>query len=318
MKVLRVTAEEYVNFVTDRKIFFNEPVFCELNKTKVDEVYYLIFMKEESARFGLILGKIGSTVKCPFSASYSYPVDIKKNIRIRDYDEAVEALERYCLSIEVSEINFIFPPLFYDEHVLSGWISAFYRKNYEVTKLDINYAIDLKVMNVDLEEYGQMITSKGRKSLRQALRSGITIQKCETENEYKEAYKIIEIGHKAKGFPVKMSFEQLINTMKLVGHDAFIVRNGGVGIVAEILYRVNEEIVQGVYAGTIPDYAKDNGMNLLTYHTIRYYGDLGYRYLNKEIATENSMPNYGLCDFKESVGCKRSLKYTFRKELQKK
>ena len=58
-------------------------------------------------------------------------------------------------------------------------------------------------------------------------------------------------------------------------------------------------------------------MNLLTWYTIKYYGDKGYKILDKAIATESSLPNLGLCNFKESVGCERSLKYTFRKEITK-
>ncbi|MBP3474718.1 MAG: hypothetical protein J6K48_00135 [Lachnospiraceae bacterium] len=316
MDVLRVTAEEYTSLVLDRRIFFNEPVFCELNRDKVDEVYYLIFMREKAAKFGLILGRTGDLVKCPFSASYSYPVEIKKNEKLATYDEAVQALENYCISIGVSEIRFTFPPMFYDEHILSAWISSFYRCNYELTKIDVNYAIDLEEMNVDVESYGQLITAKGRKSLRRAQRNGLTIQKCETEEEYAEAYEIVKMGHEFKGFPVRMSFEQLMDTMKLVDHDVFIVRNGEIGIVAEFLYRINKEIVQGIYTGTLPDHAGDNGMNMLTYFTINYYGNLGYKILNKEIATEDSIPNYGLCDFKESVGCRRSLKYSFKKSFK--
>ena len=87
------------------------------------------------------------------------------------------------------------------------------------------------------------------------------------------------------------------------------------GIVAEYLYRINDRIVLGIYTGKHPDYMNCNGMNLLTWHTIQYYGGLGYKILDKAIATEISEPNYGLCNFKESVGCKRSLKYTFVKEL---
>lgn len=40
------------------------------------------------------------------------------------------------------------------------------------------------------------------------------------------------------------------------------------------------------------------------------------KYLDIGPSTENSIPNYGLCDFKESIGCRRSLKYTMVKELR--
>lgn len=315
--IKRVNAEEYKLLVPNRAVFFNEPDFTELNKDKADEVHYLIFMRENSARFGLIAGRIGNEMRTPFSAPYSYPVAIISESKQETIDAALETFEDYCIEEGLESVRFIFPPMFYDEHQLTGWISSFYRHEYKVINLDINYALDLEKLNVDEESYGLMLTQKGRKALRRANRNGLEVTKCETEEDFRKAYEIIRIGHESKGFPVKMSFNQLMDTMELVDHDAFIVKKNDFGIVGEVLYRVNDRIVQGIYTGTHPDYMDCNGMNLLTWHTIKYYGEQGYKILDKAISTEDSIPNYGLCNFKESVGCERSLKYTFRKELKK-
>ena len=32
-------------------------------------------------------------------------------------------------------------------------------------------------------------------------------------------------------------------------------------------------------------------------------------------STESSIPNYGLCEFKESIGCEINQKFTFSKEI---
>lgn len=313
----RVTAQEYKDLVPDRRIFFNEPDFTELNNDKADQVYYLIFMRENSARFGLIAGRVGNEMRTPFSAPYSYPVAIIGESKQETIDAALETFEDYCIEEGIEYIRFIFPPLFYDEHQLSGWVSALYRKQYRFDNIDLNFALDLRRLNVDEETYGQLITQKGRKGLRRARRSGINIVKCESEEEYREAYRIVQIGHDAKGFPTHLSYDQLMCTLRLVGHDVFIVRKGDVGIVSEFLYRINSRIVQGIYTGTHPDYMGCNGMNLLTYYTIGYYADQGFEILDKATAGKDSIPNYGLCNFKESVGCERSLKYTFRKKLKK-
>ena len=315
--VKRVSVEEYKVIVPDRKVFFNEPEFTELNRDKVDEIYYLILMRGESARFGVIIGRIGNEGKCPFSAPYSYPVSIINESKQEAIDEGLETLEKYCESEGIESLKFIFPPLFYDEHLLTGWVSALYRKNYVIENIDLNFSLDLKKLNVDEEAYGKLITQKGRKGLRRARKSGLEVVKCILEEDYREAYRIVQIGHDSKGFPVHMTYEQLSNTLNLVDHDVFIVRKGEVGIVAEFLYKINDRIVQGIYTGTHPDYMECNGMNLLTYYTIKYYGDQGYDILDKATAGKDSIPNYGLCNFKESVGCERSIKYTFKKELKR-
>lgn len=313
--VKRVSVDNYKALVPDRAVFFNEPDFVELNKSKADEVYYLVFMRENSARFGLIAGRVGNEMRTPFSAPYSYPVAIINESKQETIDLALEIFEEYCVEQGIESIRFIFPPLFYDEHLLSGWVSAFYRSHYEILNIDVNYALDLEKLNVDEETYEQMIPQKGRKGLRRAERSGLEIVRCETDDDYRSAYEVIQIGHESKGFPVKLSYEQLMDTLKLVENDAFIVKKDGVPIVAEVLYKINKRIVQGIYTGSHPAYTSCNGMNFLTFYTIKYYGDQGFQILDKAISTEESQPNYGLCNFKESVGCERSLKYTFRKKL---
>lgn len=315
-KIERVSFNEYKELVPDTQVFFNRPEFAELNKNKVDELYYLLSKKGESDRFGIICGRVGNELRCPFSAPYSYPVEIKKHMKIDSYEGTLYALEEFCKTNGIEKIRFVFPPFFYNEHGLSAWLNIFYRKGYSVANADISYAIDLDIMDVDEETYGKMIHEKGRKGLRRAIRKNLTITHCESEEEYLEAYTIMSKGHEYKGFPVKLSYDELRDTMKIADRaDAFIVRQDGVGIVAEFLYAVNDKIVQGIYTGTLPEYMDCNGMNMLTYYTIRYYSNLGYKILDKATATENSVPNYGLCDFKDSVGCKRSIKYTFVKNI---
>ena len=52
-------------------------------------------------------------------------------------------------------------------------------------------------------------------------------------------------------------------------------------------------------------------MNCLTYNVFRHYSDAGLRILDIGPSTEDGVPNYGLCEFKENIGCGISLKYRF-------
>lgn len=55
-------------------------------------------------------------------------------------------------------------------------------------------------------------------------------------------------------------------------------------------------------------------MNMLTYSLFQHYRKTGVRILDIGISTENGIPNFGLCEFKESIGCSVSLKYCFELE----
>ncbi len=315
-KIRRVDADIYKSIVPDRENLFNEPEFCELNKDNADEVYYLIVMKDESERFGVIIGRRNNVAFCPFSAPSSYPVAIKNHPKQESIDATMLVLHDYLRENGIKEINWVLPPMYYNENLLSGFISAFYRLNYNVKDVDVSYALDLQRLSSDRDVYGEQITSKGRKGLRRAERNELIIKRCESEEDYKRAYDIVKAGHEYMGYPVRLSFEKLMKTLEIVDHDVFIVEgNNGEGIVSEFLYRINKEIVLGVYTGTMPEQRDKNGMNLLTYFTIKYYSELGYKIIDKSISTAKSEPNYGLMNFKESVGCSRSLKYSFKKVL---
>lgn len=312
MHIIRVSPEEYAKLVPDRRVFFNEPSFCELNKDKVDEVHYLIVMKETSPRFGLILGQKGNLAKCPFSAPYSYPVEIRTGESIASFDEAVDAIEDYCRQHGIGEIKFVFPPLLYDEHLLTGWISAFYRRQYEVVNLDLNFSAHLVEENF---REGKFFNKKARNHLSKAVRSGMKLIHCETPEEIKRAYDVVLENHTAKNRPTHLSFEQLMATMALVRHWVFLAELEGKGIGAMIFYQVRPGIVQSIYSGYLLEYSNSGVMNFLVHHASTYFCEHSFEYLDRATATEDSIPNYGLCDFKDSVGCKRSLKYSFRKAL---
>lgn len=312
--VERVTADAYRLLVPDRKNFFNEPSFTQLNMDKVDSLHYLVIKKRESPRFAVIIGQVDKTGKCPFSAPYSYPVSIREDAVVRDYDLALSAIETYCLDNGMESIKFVFPPLIYDESCLSTWISCLYRAGYTALHMDINYTLDLNRLNQ--KDYEMLVSSKGRKHLRKAVKLGIAIIHCDTEELEKEAYKIIVDNHSAKGRPTHLSFEQLQDTFALVHHDTFLARLNGEGIASMIYYQITKEIVQCIYSGYRLEYSNSGVMNYLSWYAIRHYGDRGFRYIDRATATEDSVPNYGLCDFKDSIGGKRSLKYTFIKELR--
>ena len=313
--IKRVSVEEYKVLVPDRRVFFNEPDFTELNKNKADEVRYLIVYKGESPRFGLILGIQDKIAKCPFSAPFSYPVIIGSSAHVEAFDEAIKAIDQYCMDNEIKEIRFTFPPFIYDENTLSVWTSAMYRDSYEPISIDINFTLDLIALNRD--DYEMIIPKKGRSHLRKAKASGIQIIRCVEIDDVAEAYDIIVKNHDAKGFPTHMSFQQLEDTFAIVPHEVFLARLDGKGIASMIYYETTKEIVECIYSGYLLEYTNSGVMNYLSWYAIKYFGDKGYKYIDRATAGKDSIPNYGLCDFKESIGGKRSLKYTFRKVLIK-
>ena len=312
MMVESITYEDYLKKA--RHTFaFCKAEFVKLNQNKVDAVEYLIFKKEGSERFIVCFGMRDGQAYCPFSAPFGCPVSLKKELGIMAYDEMLDALEQYAVANGWKSIHWILPPAFYCEDEITGWVSSLYRREYKFINIDINYAFDLQEVNCD--NYEKLIHHNARKNLRIALNSDLKLCLCETDRDKETAYQIIAENRADKGYPLRMTYQQVCDTVQIIPHEFFLVEKNHQKIAAALVYRIDEKIAQVIYWGDRLKYREYKTINFLSYQLIHYYGKKNLKYLDIGPSTENSIPNYGLCDFKESIGCRRSLKYTMAKDL---
>jgi len=66
----------------------------------------------------------------------------------------------------------------------------------------------------------------------------------------------------------------------------------------------------------LPEFSEYKTMNFLSFSVFEYYKSQGIRIVDIGPSTENSVPNYGLCEFKESIGCDIAIKTEFSKKLE--
>lgn len=308
-----ITYEDYLK-KTGHTFAFCRAEFMKLNQSKVDSVEYLLFKKEGSERFAVCFGMLDGHACCPFSAPFGCPISLKKDLGMAAYDEMLGELERYAVTNGWNSIRWILPPAFYHEDEVTGWVNALYRRDYKFANIDINYAFDLREVNCS--SYEKLIHHNARKNLRIALNSDLKLCICETDSDREAAYQIIAENRADKGYPLRMTYQQVCDTVQIIPHEFFLVEKEHEKVAAALVYRINEDIAQVIYWGDRLQYREYKTINFLSYQLIHYYGERGLKYLDIGPSTENSIPNYGLCDFKESIGCKRSLKYTMVKELR--
>ncbi|GHT81131.1 hypothetical protein FACS1894125_1290 [Actinomycetota bacterium] len=314
MIVRKVAAEQLEKIGKIPSIIFDAVEFNELNKDKVDRVDYLLLGKGESNRFSLCLGVTRSVAKIPFSAPFALPEVCKSGLGILNYDEMLTALDVYASENGIEVIKFVLPPIFYSEEVITALVNAFFRHGYINTIVDVNYAF--KLCDVFKPEYPSAIQKNARKNLQTALRSDLVLRKCATDEEIKVAYDVIAENRSSKGYPLRMSYEQIKQTINVVTADVFMVLKDEQAVAAAFVFHISEKIVQVVYWGDTPGFENFRPINFLAYKLIEFYGKSGMDFLDIGPSTEGSMPNFGLCDFKESIGCTRSLKFSFEKNIQ--
>ena len=206
------------------------------------------------------------------------------------------------------------PPTMYNETFISKQINTLYRKGFVLNTIELNYAIFLE--NTELSSLNYL-SRAARKNLNISKNSNLRFVKGKSNQEFNEAYQIISKNRASRGYPLRMTWEQVYETSKVLQADSFLVRYEEEVIVASaIVFHVNKEVAQVIYWGDIPEYSNFKVMNFLAHELFSYYKEKGIKVVDVGPSTENSIPNYGLCDFKESIGCSVSQKISMVLDLK--
>jgi hypothetical protein len=112
---------------------------------------------------------------------------------------------------------------------------------------------------------------------------------------------------------MNMSWNDIRATASVIPTDFFFLKRGDEGIAGSIVYKAASGIRYVPFWGDRPGYATQKPMNFLSHYIAEFYRRKDEQYLHIGISTENSVPNYGLCEFKESIGCTITPKLSFEK-----
>ena len=303
MECIPVSASEYKDFLTSETIVYQSVMFNELNASKVSQLLFLLFKRDQKAIAGLIVGKKGDVWQSPFSAPFA-GFSFSKLPSLATLDSLVSSLLDYIQKNAIT-LQITMPPLFYKQDLYLKL--AYILQRYSTScYTDINYALDLKT-----DDYDSLLNKESRKNLNRAKDIPSELKHAETLEEKKTVYNVIIENRKAKGYPLKMSLNDLEKTMTIILGRYFLLSMDEIHVASAIVYEVTPTIAQLIYWGNLPDYSTNGSMNLLAAELFEIYKKRGFEFLDIGPASELGAPNTGLCSFKESIGCFADLKYHF-------
>lgn len=308
MEVIEVNRQEYQNLKMNYFLQFDSPEFNELNKNKCCELLYLIFRDGGKNRFGVICGISDQLIlKIPFSAPHTCFTALQSNTKTSFYHACVKALVSYTCSKNLKGIYITLPPKFYAENHISNFENAFFVNGFKLDHVNLNHQFYLEDFN---NSYIASLDIKARQKLLSALKSGLNFIKVSDDAGVKDAYEIIKINRRENNRPLYVSLEEVFAVSKIIDVDFFVVSVGESKLASAIIYRINDSCVSVVYWGGIKGSESLKAMNFLSFKIFEYYKSSGFKIIDLGISTSDSIPNFGLCDFKQSVGCKASTKHS--------
>lgn len=306
MELIEISSNEYGQIVGDKGPVFCRKDFLELNKTKVDAVHYFLG-RDKKNRLAFALGEKDCEWRAPYSAPFAIPIELQKVTPIEYYWEFIELLNKFAVDKGIKHISILLPPDIYYWQSNAKIINALLGKKYEIEYEELNYSINLK--KIRIEDYAQLLQCNARRNLKIALNSGLSLFRCLELEEKKAAYEVIRVNHESRGYPLRMTLEQVLETIISVKHDIFLVKRCDITLAAAIVFHINDKIVQVIYWGNVPNVEEYKPMNFLAYELIKFYKEQGIDQIDIGPSSESGFPNYGLCTFKESIGCEVTSKF---------
>lgn len=309
MEIIEIEREYYDLLNKNPFCTFNNSAFCELNKHKVEQIYYLVF-RDSHIRFTLCAGINKGTIKLPFSAPYVMLDSISKNNRLESYFEAITLLNDWAKKKSCQSVLITLPPLSYASTEISMLYSALCSTGYSTKYVNLNQELHLSDFTAN---YIDSLNVKARQKLKKAIDYNLTFEKTE---DIAQAYNIIKTNRTERGFPLWMSLQDIIDTHNLIDIDFFLVKDSqSVAIASAIVYRINFFILRIVYWGNLGKYVHLHPMNFMAYHIVEYYRNTPIRLIDIGQSYEDGSPNWGLFDFKKSIGCQCSPAFTLEKKI---
>jgi len=277
---------------------FNKKEFIELNKHKCSELHYLDFNG-----ISIVLGEKDGELYSPFSAPFGGFSSLQKTPSLEMIEQACEKLYEW-LKEKNKKCHITLPPLFYNESFISKCISAMQRNGFKIDYGDLNY-------HFDLTEQIKM-QYNARKHWNTATRNNLRLALINDNENMQIAHSIIANNRKERGYPPHLSLEEFCETAKAINInlDCFLVYSSKEPIAAALVFVIEPKRSFVVLWGDNREKKEMRPMNFLALSMAEHYKSQGYLSLDLGPSSKNGIPSYGLCSFKESLGCTLTLKYT--------
>jgi hypothetical protein len=299
----QVSKEEYIDTFTNVPTVFHSSEFNELNASKMECLYYLI-VHLNTCSYGIILGQVSNNLKSPFSAPFGGIIHIGEFVPSHLTTIGQDLIE--WAKEKSASLFLTFPPVFYNESFLKALFESWNSIGFMTNYIDVNAHFDLQTNS----SFTANLERNARKNLNNALKYTHSFSMAKTLEEKHQVYTIIQQNRAQKGFPLRMTFEDLERTNTIVPIDYFLLEMENNPSAAAVVFSISPQTVMVVYWGNLQAYAEMRPMNLLSKLLFEHYQQLGKQFIDVGPSSENGIVNEGLAAFKRSLGCVTSEKYS--------
>lgn len=312
MRVEPTTPAEYAKWLDPPNTFFHGVPFHLHNRHKAKDLQFLLF-RDAKVRGGIVGDIQSGCFRSPFSAPYG-GLNGKGTVSFDQLADMYTALAAYAKATSIiHSMEITLPPFCYEEQLASPQVLAALHAGWQVKHIDHNQHFELSDF-LGEDHYIESLPRSARKNIRRALKSDLEFIVADSDDMQSLAYGIIAKNRAERGFPLHLTELEVMSTAALTHADFFLVYAKDKAVAAAIVFEVAPRVVQVIYWGNLEEAAAFRPMNFLAYRVFAFYYQKGYKLVDIGPSSKEGVPNRGLISFKESIGCRSSLKYSIKYE----
>jgi hypothetical protein len=328
-----MTTIEVIEYSKNRRNEWNEFVLRSNNGTifhnidflnyhpegRFDE-HHLMFYKGSSTKGGSLIGVMPMALfreedkiiaKSPYGASFGGIV-VECFLTFEDSEHIVDGLINYLSNLGIAHLYIAPPPHIYN-NVASDYIEFnLLRRGAMIAKREITNVIDLTSFSSDPFE---IYAGRNRTAIRKAEKLSLIIR--ESWEALTDFYGILMETYNHHSKLPTHNLDELVRLKELLPAsfklDMAYFDNEPIG--GALYFICNPRVASLFYDCRKSEYSAYNPVNLLLHRGILWAKQQGFKYLDLGRTTGDMQPNYGLFQFKESLGAVGIFRDTYRLEL---
>jgi CelD/BcsL family acetyltransferase involved in cellulose biosynthesis len=248
-------------------------------------------------------------------ASYGGPAYSPK-LQYHHLEDLVRALVEYAREARFNRIQLTLPPVIYNDQPDQALPFALYRHGFQVVRTELTQAVQL-----DSDESGLLDTfvNKTRGAYRKAIAEGLTFRIIDqpTTAELDRFWEILVENRRGLGVVPTHSREEIERLHRLIPENLMLAVVERDGEMAAVIWNFicNRHTVLEFYMAHNAAHQRLKPVPFLTYNSLLWARQRGFRWLDFGISSIWGEPTWGLLKFKENFGSRNFLRLTWQKDL---
>lgn len=254
--------------------------------------------------------KNGSEWFAPVTGAFS-PIEFYKNVKIKDAEILIKQSVKYLKEkFNAKVVTWKLPPLYKENSNANKVINILYRSGWSFVSADLNYHFDI----FSIESFRNGLNSTKRKELNRITRNNVSFCQSNNLEMHKKIYEMIAENRYSQGYPMTMSWDSVEKLYFAVRDKVkfFYIHRDDIMLASAICLSLSEDVMYVFYWGESPSFRYESPVVKLAEYLYEYCLINNYKVLDIGTSTEYSIPNQGLIDFKEKIGCIESSKFTMQ------